>query len=55
MRSDIPLLPSGATIVRLGSAENARLAEEVKFRPTVSVARMRFDIEATCYNELKDN
>ena len=55
MRSDIPLLPSGATIVRLGSAEKARLAEEAKFRPTVSVARMRFDMEAACYNELKDN
>ena len=55
VRTDVPLSPSGTTIVRLGSAEKERLAEEAKFRPTVSVARMRFDIEAACYNELKDN
>ena len=55
VRTDIPLSPSGTTIVRLGTANKARLAEESKFRPSVAVTRMRFDIETACYNELKDN
>ena len=54
-RSGIPLSPLGTTIVRLSSADKARLAEEAKYRRTVAVSRMRFDIEAACYNELKDN
>ena len=55
VRTDIPLSPSGTTIVRLDSSAKAKLAAEAQYRPTVSVARMRFDIEAACYNELKDN
>ena len=55
VRTDVPPSPSGTTIVRLDKKAKAELAEQAKYRPTVSVARMRFDIETACYNELKDN
>ena len=55
VRTDVPLSPSGTTIVRLDKKAKAELAEQAKYRPTACVARMRFDLEAACYNELKDN
>ena len=41
--------------MRLSSADKARLAEEAKYCSIVAVLRMRYDIEAACYNKLKDN
>ena len=55
VRTDIPMSPSGTTIVRLDKKAKAEVLAQDKYRPTASVSRMRFDIEAACYNELKDN
>ena len=44
VRTDVPLSPSGTTVIRLDSAAKARIAEEAKFRPSVSVTHLRFDI-----------
>ena len=55
VRTDVPLSPSGTTIGRLDKKAKAELAEQAKYRPTACVARTRFDLEAACYNELKDN